>query len=130
VSRKRILHIGIAPREYIHRRMLDIAEGAGRRQPDEPRVWFTSAEALARVLSKKNMILIETIRHSGPASVTELAERVGRNKTNVLRSLKTLKQFEIVDFDEGEGGRKAPRLNYDDFRVDGRLGHSLDGKAA
>jgi predicted transcriptional regulator len=110
--------------------MLDIAKGAVRRLPDEPRVWFTSAEALARVLSKKNMILIETIRHSGPTSVTELAERVGRNKTNVLRSLKTLKQFEIVDFDEGEGGRKAPRLNYDDFRVDGHLGHSLDGKAA
>ena len=89
MSRKRILHIGIAPREYIHRRMLDIAKGAVRRLPDEPRVWFTSAEALARVLSKKNMILIETIRHSGPASVTELAERVGRNKTNVLRSLKS-----------------------------------------
>ena len=26
--------------------------------------------------------------------VTELARRVGRNKTNVLRSLKVLKQFE------------------------------------
>jgi predicted transcriptional regulator len=46
VSRKRILHIGIAPREYIHRRMLDIAKGAVRRLPEEPRVWFTSAEAL------------------------------------------------------------------------------------
>jgi predicted transcriptional regulator len=130
VSSKRVLHIGIAPREYIHRRMLDIAKGAVRPRPDEPRVWFTSAEALARVLSKKNMVLIEVIRHSGPGSVTELAERVGRNKTNVLRSLKTLQRFEIVDFDAGEGGRKAPRLNYDDFRVDGRLGHSLDGKAA
>lgn len=130
MSSKRILHIGIAPREYIHRRMLDIAKGAVRRRPDEPRVWFTSAEALARVLSKKNMVLIEAIRRSEPASVTELAERVGRNKTNVVRSLKALQQFEIVDFDEGEGGRKAPRLNYDDFRVDGHLGHSVDGKAA
>ena len=101
--------------------MLDIAKGATRRRPDEPRVWFTSAEALARVLSKKNMILIEAIRHDEPASVTELAQRVGRNKTNVLRSLKALQQFEIVHFDEGEGGR-TPRLNYVDFRIDGRLG--------
>lgn len=54
----------------------------------------------------------------------------GRTKTNVLRSLKTLKQFDIVDFEEGEGGRKAPRLNYDDFRVDGRLGANSKGKAA
>ena len=130
MSSKRILHIGIAPREYVHRRMRDIAKGTTRRRPDEPRVWFTSAEALARVLSKKNMVLIEAIRHAEPASVTELAERVGRNKTNVLWSLKALQQFEIAHFDEGEGGRRAPRLNYDDFRIDGRLGHSLDGGAA
>jgi predicted transcriptional regulator len=123
------LHIGIAPREYVHRRMLDIAKGARRRGPDEPRVWFTSAEALARVLSKKNMLLIEAIRSTGPASVTELAERVSRTKTNVLRSLKTLEQFGIVAFEAGEGGRKAPRLNYDDFRVDGTLGNPRD-KAA
>lgn len=130
MSDKRILHIGIASREFIHKRMLDIAKGMRRQRADEPRVWFTSAEALARVLSKKNMLLIEMIRHAEPASVTELAERVGRKKTNVLRSLKTLKQFDIVDFEEGEGGRKAPRLNYDDFRVDGHLGSHLSGKAA
>lgn len=130
MTSKRILHIGIASREYIHERMLDIAKGARRPRPDEPRVWFTSAEALARVLSKKNMLLIEMIRHAEPASVTELAERVGRNKTNVLRSLKTLKHFEIVDFEEGRSGRKAPRLNYDDFRVDGHLGGHWGGKAA
>lgn len=130
MSSKRILYIGIASREDIHKRMLDIAKGVRRQQPDEPRVWFTSAEALARVLSKKNMMLIDIIRHAEPASVTELAERVGRKKTNVLRSLKALKQFEIIDFEEGEGGRKAPRLNYDDFRIDGCLGGHLDGKAA
>lgn len=110
--------------------MLDIAKGARRQGSDEPCIWFTSAEALARVLSRKNMLLIEVIRRAEPASVTELAERVGRTKTNVLRSLKTLKQFDIVDFEDGEGGRKAPRLNYDDFRVDGRLGGDLKGKAA
>jgi uncharacterized phage protein (TIGR02218 family) len=130
LSNTRVLHIGIAPRDYIHKRMLDIAKGARRQGSDEPCIWFTSAEALARVLSRKNMLLIEMIRRAEPASVTELAERVGRTKTNVLRSLKTLKQFDIVDFEDGEGGRKAPRLNYDDFRVDGRLGGDLKGKAA
>jgi predicted transcriptional regulator len=113
---KRILHIGIAPRDYIHKRMLEIARGDRRQQPNEPRVWFTSWEALARVLSKQNMKLIETLRQAEPASVTELARKVGRQKTNVLRSLKKLKQFDIVDFEEGESGRKAPRLNYDDFQ--------------
>lgn len=127
---KRILHIGIAPRERIHGRMLDIAKGAARPRADEPRVWFTSWEALARVLSRKNMLLIEMIRDAEPQSVTELAKRVGRNKTNVLRSLKVLKQFEIVDFEEGEGNRKAPRLNYDDFRVESRMTLPSRDKAA
>ena len=48
--------------------------------------------------------------------MTELANKVGREKTNVLRSLKTLKEFDIVEFQEGEGGRKPPRLKYDAFQ--------------
>lgn len=54
MKRTRTLHIGIASREYIHNRMLEIAKGERRQQPNEPKVWFTSFEALARVLSKQN----------------------------------------------------------------------------
>jgi predicted transcriptional regulator len=96
--------------------MLEIAKGTRRQQPHEPRVWFTSWEALARVFSRQNMMLIEILREFEPDSVTELAKRAGREKTNVLRSLKKLKQLEIVDFEEGAQGRKAPRLRYDDFQ--------------
>ena len=44
----RVLHIGIASREEVHKRMLKMAKGEIRHQPGEPKVWFTSAEALAR----------------------------------------------------------------------------------
>lgn len=125
---KRILHIGIAPKEYIHRRMLDIAKGIRRQGPNEPRVWFTSTEALARVFSKKNMMLIEIIRHSQPESVTELAKRVKSQTTNVLRSLKTLEEFDVIHFEDREGNRRAPRLNYDDIRIG--LGGYLNGYTA
>lgn len=130
MSNDRILRIGIAPLEAIKRRTQDIASGNRRHKSDEPRVWFTSLDALARVLSRQNMLLIEIIRHSHPESVTELAERVGRAKSNVLRSLKTLEEFDIVTFENGRGGRKAPRMMYDDFRVDGYLGLSQNNKAA
>ena len=77
------------------------------------------------------MLLIEMIRDCRAGVVTELAKKVsGRNKTNVLRSLKVLKDFEIVDVEEGDGGRKAPRLNYDDFRVETQLGGQSSDKAA
>lgn len=127
---KRILRIGIAPRAQVHKRMLDIAKGVRKQHKDDPRIWFTSWEALARVLSKQNMLLIEIIRDAEPESVTELAKKVGRAKTNVLRSLKLLKEFEIVDFEEGEGGRRAPRLNYDDFVVESRLKRPSRDEAA
>ena len=110
---KRILHIGIASPEFVHKRMLEIAKG--KKAPNEPLVWFTSYEALARVLSRQNMLLIEILREFEPESVTELASKVGREMTNVLRSLKTLEEFDIVEFEGGDGGRKAPRLKYDAF---------------
>lgn len=128
---KRILRIGIASRKFIHRRMLDIAKGAHQPTAEEPKVWFTSAEAMARVFSTKNMMLIEIIRDLHPASVTELADKAGRTKSNVLRSLKTLAQFDIVEFEDGRQGRKAPRVNYDGFRVVvGRLGSTSGDKEA
>lgn len=113
---RRILHIGIASKEYIHRRMLAIARGKVRQLPNDPRVWFTSWEALARVFSKQNMMLIEILREKTPESITALASEMGREKTNVARSLRVLEQFEIIEYEEGEGGRRAPRLKYDDFQ--------------
>jgi hypothetical protein len=35
-----------------------------------------------------------------------------------------------VTFENGRGGRKAPRMMYDDFRVDGHFGLSRDERAA
>lgn len=112
---KRILHIGVASKDFIHNRMKAIAKGDQKQKPGDPRVWFTSFEALARVFSRQNMMLIEILREKDLDSVTELAQAVGKEKTNVLRSLRILEEFEIIEFEGGPGGRKAPRLKYDDF---------------
>ena len=122
---KSVLRIGIACREEIQRRTIEIASGKRRRQHDEPRVWFTSIDAFARVLSGKSMLLLEMIRQSEPESVSELAERLGRRKPNVSRILKKLTEFGIVEFEVGKHGKKAPRVRYDDFRVDGPLGRGF-----
>jgi predicted transcriptional regulator len=114
---RRTLYIGIASKGYIHKRMLAIAKGEQKQHPNDPCIWFTSFEALARVFSKANIMLIEILREKDPASITELAKAAGKEKTNVLRSLKILEEFEIIEFEEGEGGRKAPRLKYDDFQT-------------
>jgi predicted transcriptional regulator len=107
------LRIGIASREQIKRRSIEIAAGKRQRRANEPKIWFTSLDAILRVLSDRNLLLLESIRNSQPASLTELAERMGMQKSNLSRTLHKLEQFGLVDFEVGEGGRKAPRVNYD-----------------
>jgi predicted transcriptional regulator len=97
--------------------MRAIAKGDVKQEVNEPTVWFTSVEAMARVFSRINMLLIEILRDKDLESVTELAKEAGKLKTNVVRALKLLEDFEIVEYEEGAGGRKAPRLKYIDFRA-------------
>ncbi len=107
------IRIGIASREEIKRRTIQIASGKLKRQPDDPRIWFTSLDAILKVLSDKNMLLLEMIRNSRPHSVTELAELSGQRESDLSRTLNKLEQFGLVEFEEAAGGKKAPRVNYD-----------------
>lgn len=78
----RILSVGIASLEESRRRTIAIASGKHKPRPDEPRVWFTSVESLMKVLSSKNILLLEMIRSSRPGSIAELAILSGRAKSN------------------------------------------------
>ena len=89
--------------------------------PDEPRVWFTSLESLAKVLSTKNMLLLEMIRTSHPQSIQELADLSGRKKPNLTRTLKNMETLGIIEFQNLTGGRKQPKVNYDDIHINARL---------
>lgn len=121
MSDTHVLVVGVATREESKRRTLDIAIGQRKRAPGEPRVWFTSLESLAKVLSDKNMLLLEIIRRSRPRSIAELADLTGRKKPNVTRTLKRMELLGIVEFESNTGGRKQPRVNYDDIRIDAKF---------
>jgi predicted transcriptional regulator len=108
-----IMKIGIASREQIKRRTIGIATGTITRKEDDPKIWFTSLNAILRVLSDKNMLLLEMIRNSQPASLTDLAEMSGQKKSNLSRTLHKLEKFGLVEFEEGSGRRKMPRVHYD-----------------
>jgi len=47
-------------------------------------------------LSAKNRELLETIRRTSPQSLAELAERTGRKKPNLSRTLKTMEHYGLV----------------------------------
>jgi predicted transcriptional regulator len=105
------LHIGIAPAGYVKRRMMAIARGE-KPLPGEPRIWVSSLESLAKMLSERNMHLLQTIRNSRPQSLTELSRLSGRAVSNLSRTLHSLERLGLVAFEEKSRGRKVPTAVY------------------
>lgn len=98
----KIVKIGIAPQEEIRRRLLAIARGEIKPKPSDPKVWFTSMRSLAQVLSDENRALLEVVRTSRPASITELAEITGRKQGNLSRTLKTMSRYGLVKLEKND----------------------------
>lgn len=106
------LRVGIASYEEMKARTLAIARGEVKPGPQDPKVWFTSTESMARVLSAKNRELLETIRLKAPQSLTELAEQTGRKKPNLSRTLKTMERYGLVRVCRGVRGRLVHKVPY------------------
>lgn len=106
------LKVGIATLEQYKKRTMAIARGEYTPQPNEPKVWFQSLETMSQVLSDKNRALLAVIVETQPDSLNELAERTGRAKSNLSRTLKTMERYGLVHFEEGPGRQIAPRVDY------------------
>ena len=122
MSKAKILRIGIATRAQMKARTLAVARGEHKRTPDEPKVWFTSMESLAQVLSTKNTLLLELIRRARPASLKELAQLSGRAVSNLSRTLRTMERYRLVTLTESEGGTLVPVVPYDRLMLERELG--------
>lgn len=119
--RMKSLRIEIASLGQVRDRTIAIVRGEIRRRPDDPRVWFTSLESLAQVLSSRNRALLETIRAKRPASMGELAKMTGRAESNLSRTLRTMARYGLVRLKKTKGGRIVPEVLYDRLAVDVRL---------
>ena len=104
------LRVGIASLEQMKARTLAIARGQLKPGPQDPKVWFTSTESMARVLSAKNRELLETIRLKAPKSLSELAEQTGRKKPNLSRTLKTMQRYGLVQVQPEGRGRLVAKV--------------------
>ena len=74
------LKIGIANYEDMKARTLAIARGTRKPKRCEPKIWFTSMESFAKVLSDRNRALLDLIAETQPDSLTELAALSGRDE--------------------------------------------------
>ncbi len=116
------LRIGIANYEDMKARTLAIARGDVKPARDEPKLWFTSMESLARVLSDKNRELLDLIIEQQPNSLTELESISGRAKSNLSRTLKNMARFGLVVLTKGDGGVITPHVPYGKINFDLQVG--------
>src|SRR5208337_3465287 len=117
------LRIGIASMEDMKARTIAVARGELKLGPNEPKLWFTSIESLARVLSDKNRVLLDLIIEQKPNSIAELETLSGRAKSNLSRTLKSMERFGLVELLKGEGGTVRPRVPYEEIQLDLPMGH-------
>jgi len=107
------LKVGIADYEDMKARTLRIARGEEKSAPEDPKVWFTSTESFAKVLSAGNRELLRTIAERQPGSLDELAQMTGKAKSNLSRTLKKMASYGLVRMEKGEGRRLAPKVVHD-----------------
>lgn len=98
----KVVKIGIAPQEKIRERVLAIARGEIKPKPSDPKVWFTSMCSLSQVLSDENRTLLEVVRTSRPASISELAGITGPKQGNLSRTLKTMSRYGLVKMERSD----------------------------
>lgn len=108
-----VLKVGIASYEDMKARTLRIARGEEKPAPDDPKVWFTSTESFAKLLSAGNRELLRVIAEKSPDSLEELAQLTGRAKSNLSRTLKAMAGYGLVSMERGEGRRLKPRVVHD-----------------
>ncbi len=112
------LKIGIAEYDQMKARTIAIARGEYKPAKSEPKVWFTSVESFAKVLSQRNRELLALIAREKPDSLTTLAMLTGRSKSNLSRTLKTMSRYGLVELKEGQRGTLIPRARYHRVRLD------------
>ena len=111
------LRVGIASYEEMKARTMAVARGEMKPGRGDPKVWFTSAESFAKVLSDKNRDLLATIAQARPSSLAELEALTGRRKSNLSRTLKTLERYGFVALRKGSRGRIIAEVPYDEVSL-------------
>ena len=128
----RTLRVGIATYEQMKARTLAAVNGEIVPAADDPKVWFTTVESFAKVLSPANRHLLGLIASAKPDSLANLGELSGRAVSNLSRTLRTMERYGLVELAKGRSGKIVPSLRYDLIELELPLTSSAAqaGKAA
>ena len=106
------LIVGIADYADMKARSLAIAKGEYSPKRGEPKVWFTSLESFAKVLSKRNVELLQIIAEHQPVGYKELGFLSGRKIPSLSRTLRTMERYGLVRLEQGPDRKIIPHALY------------------
>lgn len=83
-------------------------------------IYFTSLEAMRKILTEKRLELLRAIKEKEPESVYGLSKIVKRDIKNVSEDLELLKSIGLVSMSRARKGRERviPRVNYDKIQLE------------
>ena len=102
------LKIGIATYEEMRARTLAIASGDLAPKAEDPKVWFTSPERFAKLLSNKNRALLAAISEQHPVSISAIGEELA-----VLGRKLGLTDEDFVMFEQVRDKKPAEPLRFE-----------------
>lgn len=111
------LIVGIASYEEMKARSMAIAKGEYSPRRGEPKVWFTSLESFAKVLSKRNVELLQIIAEHQPVGYRELESLSGRKIPSLSRTLRTMERYGLVRLEKGPDRKIIPHALYSDVEL-------------
>lgn len=123
---KRVIKVGIMPREEFRKRTIAIAKGEYKPGKGEPKVWFESIKSMSQILSSENQELLRIIVEKEPKSLKELSEASGRKPGNLSRTLKTMSSYGIIEIKKNK--EVIPVVKATDFLVEFGLNSSVGFK--
>lgn len=116
------LKITVGERERLDhgtRRRIQAAQEDEDLDDAQPVLNFGSYAELSRLLSQKNLELLEAVFEHEPESIRETAELVDRDYKQVHRNLSELEDIGVIEFEGGGSGKaKKPKLAYDGLEID------------
>lgn len=112
------LKVGIASCDAMKARTLAIVKGELKPKASDPKVWFTSPESFAKLLSNRNRSLLSVITETRPESLNELAARAGRTAGNLSRTLRMMERYGLARLHKGARGMVRPEVPYRDVQLE------------
>ena len=116
------LKVTIGERDRLDRRTrnrIEAAQAGEALEDAQPVLNFGSYAELSRLLSPKNLELLEALSEHEPGSIREAAELVDRDYKQVHRNLTELDDIGVIALEgDGPGTAKRPVLAYDGLEID------------